>query len=109
TSVLVRYVFAGDANLDGFVNGLDFNALAINFGGSGKQWVQADFNYDGLTNSMDFNAIAMNFNFALPAPAAEMIAPLAESLAPEPVGGICMILPFLLQRRRKASHNRRFL
>ena len=30
--VLVRYTIAGDATLDGRVNGLDFNAIATNFG-----------------------------------------------------------------------------
>src|SRR5207237_1466113 len=32
TNVLVRYTYSGDANLDGTVNALDFNALATNFG-----------------------------------------------------------------------------
>src|SRR5207237_4676005 len=36
SNVLVGYTFAGDANLDGVVNALDFNAVASNFGGSGK-------------------------------------------------------------------------
>jgi hypothetical protein len=62
-NVLVRYTWTGDANLDGVVNALDFNALASNFGGaSGRFWNQGDFNYDGLTNTLDFNALASNFN-----------------------------------------------
>lgn len=37
SSVLMRYVFTGDANLDGVVNALDFSALASNFdNGTGK-------------------------------------------------------------------------
>jgi hypothetical protein len=33
----MRYVFTGDANLDGVVNALDFSALASNFdNGTGK-------------------------------------------------------------------------
>ena len=44
-----RYGFAdfGDADLNGKVNTVDFNALAGNFGASsGKVWAQGDFNYD---------------------------------------------------------------
>ena len=63
SSVLVRYTYSGDANLDGEVNALDFNALASNFGGaSGRFWNQGDFNYDGTINTLDFGALAVNFN-----------------------------------------------
>src|SRR5439155_6591675 len=66
SDVLVRYAFSGDANLDGKVNALDFNALATNFGGgSGKFWNQGDFNYDGTINTTDFTSMAINFNQAL--------------------------------------------
>jgi hypothetical protein len=78
TSLLIRYTFAGDANLDGKVNALDFNALASNFGGaSGKFWNQGDFNYDGAVNTADFTALSQNFNLVLPSP------PLG-GLVPEP-------------------------
>ena len=66
-TTLVRYTLAGDANLDGKVNALDFDALASNFGGAGSFWTQGDFNYDGAVTSMDFVALAMNFNSTLPA------------------------------------------
>ena len=36
SSVLVRYTLAGDANLDGIVNAQDFDALATNYGKSGR-------------------------------------------------------------------------
>src|SRR6185436_8568912 len=52
SAVVVAYVLAGDANLDGRVNALGFNALASKFG-SGPLWSQADFNYDYLVNTND--------------------------------------------------------
>src|SRR6266480_5643123 len=60
TATLIRYAWLGDANIDGKVNALDFNALASNFGGGGaiKRWFQGDFNYDGTVNTADFNALA---------------------------------------------------
>jgi hypothetical protein len=60
-SVLIRYTYSGDATLDGKVDTLDFNALAANFGGTGKAWTQADFNYDGTVDTLDFNNLAANF------------------------------------------------
>src|SRR5207248_11086633 len=53
---------AGDANVDGFVNYLDFNILATHFGtSSGAVWLDGDFNFDGIVNALDFNALATNF------------------------------------------------
>jgi hypothetical protein len=97
TSLLIRYTFAGDANLDGKVNALDFNALASNFGGaSGKFWNQGDFNYDGVTNTLDFTVLGSNFNQALPSLA-------LGTLVPEPAGVLIILaaFQFLLPRHRK--------
>jgi hypothetical protein len=58
----VMYTLLGDANLDGLVNGSDFNILAANFNQSITGWDQGDFNYDGLVNATDFNELAANFN-----------------------------------------------
>jgi hypothetical protein len=62
------------------VDTLDFNALAANFGGTGKIWTQADFNFDGVTDTLDFNALAANFGMALAATAPPAM------LVPEPTG-----------------------
>src|SRR5207237_1129009 len=43
----VAATWFGDANLDGTVNALDFNALATNFG-TGTTWSQGNFNYDNI-------------------------------------------------------------
>ena len=69
SSIMVRYTRAGDANLDRRVNALDFNAVASNFGGSSRNWVQGNFNYDNTVNSLDFIALAVNFGASLPSPA----------------------------------------
>jgi hypothetical protein len=58
----VAYTLLGDANLDGLVNGSDFNILAANFNQSVTGWDQGDFNYDGLVNAADFLDLAANFN-----------------------------------------------
>ena len=37
SAILIGYTYLGDANLDGKVNALDFNALATNFGANGSE------------------------------------------------------------------------
>jgi hypothetical protein len=58
-SILVKYTYYGDANLDGVVNGADY--ALMNTGLSG--WRNGDFNYDGAINATDFALIDNAFNF----------------------------------------------
>src|SRR5439155_13883183 len=58
TAVLLRYTYAGDANLSGGVDLTDFTFLAASFNGTGKTWLQRDFNYDGIVNLTDFTCLA---------------------------------------------------
>ncbi len=46
----VRSTFAGDFNLDGTVNTIDFTIMAANFNKSGIEFPQCDANFDGVVN-----------------------------------------------------------
>jgi autotransporter-associated beta strand protein len=61
-TIEIKYTLAGDVNLDGAVNGVDFGILAANFNKSVSRWDQGDFNYDGAVNGVDFGKLASNFN-----------------------------------------------
>ena len=67
-ALLARYTLPGDANLDGFVSGADFAALATHFdtatGTAPPAWYDGDFNYDGYVTAVDFTALATHFNQA---------------------------------------------
>ena len=82
--------YLGDANVDGKVNALDFNALATNFGTNAGSavWTQGDFNYDGNVDTSDFMMLANDFGSALAAPPAP---PVLGALVPEPT--MLAILP----------------
>jgi glucose/arabinose dehydrogenase len=54
-------VLTADANHDGKVNALDFNALAANYGATNATFSQGNFNYDSVVNSTDFNLLANKF------------------------------------------------
>ncbi len=98
SAIVIGYTYLGDANLDGNVNALDFNALATNFGANGTSnyWMNGDFNYDGVVNTSDFLMLAGNFGSALSAPA-------LGSLVPEPTsaGALFGLLSLTIIRRRR--------
>jgi hypothetical protein len=56
---IIRHTYYGDANLDGVVDGLDYDLLSLGLdmgvplGNSGWEW--GDFNYDGLINQADLD------------------------------------------------------
>jgi hypothetical protein len=64
--VLVKYTYAGDANLDGQVDIGDLGLLA---GGwqqlSGKTWFDGDFNYDGAVDIGDLGLLAGNWQLGV--------------------------------------------
>jgi len=57
-----RNARGGDANLDGIIDGADYNQLLINFNNSGKHWYEADFDGTGTVDGADYNYILQNFN-----------------------------------------------
>ena len=95
-AVVVKYTLAGDANLDGVVNALDFNAVATNFGLAG-QWSSGDFDYNGVVGSSDFVAIAQNFGLNISPP------PALGTVVPEPVTGASLMMLSIaaIARRRR--------
>jgi autotransporter-associated beta strand protein len=111
----MMYTLLGDANLDGKVNGTDFNLMAANFNQSVTNgWDEGDFNYDGKVNGNDFVLLASNFNqFASGASPADVAALDAFAAAngisltsvPEPatMGLLAVAGLGMLRRRRRSS------
>ena len=81
------FSLTADANHDGRVNALDFNALATNFGLSGRTFTQGDFNYDGQVNSMDFTLLATRFSNVIAA-APLSAAPVSTLFGASAINGI---------------------
>jgi hypothetical protein len=66
SSVLIKYTYAGDADLDGDADGVDIGTWATNFtgelGGSGSNvWAQGDWDYDGDVDGVDAGLWAQAF------------------------------------------------
>ncbi len=119
--MLVKYTYAGDADLSGTVNASDYIQIDTGFasGGTLKGWYNGDFNYDGTINGDDYTLIDNAFNtqgttsFAgISAGPAEMIASNTDQIAgasssavPEPttLSFVGIGAAGLLKRRRRRS------
>jgi len=67
-NVEVAYTLAGDANLDGTVDILDYQQLAPHYDEAGiYDWSQGDFNHDSYVDILDYQALAPNYDSQLTA------------------------------------------
>jgi hypothetical protein len=101
---LVMYTYAGDANLDGTINGDDYFQIDSAFPAGAHGWINGDFNYDGVINGDDYFIIDSNFP-AQGAPFPTSAAPIAGVIAvPEPAAlslAALATLPLLRRRRTR--------
>jgi hypothetical protein len=69
-SVIVKYTYAADANLDGQVDVVDLGILATFWQGEGKTWTTADFNYspNGKVDVVDLGIVATNWQKGVGSP-----------------------------------------
>jgi hypothetical protein len=58
--VLVKHTYAGDANLDGKINILDYTQIDAGVAAHMTGWSNGDFNYDGKINILDYAIIDSN-------------------------------------------------
>ncbi len=118
--MLVKYTYAGDADLSGTVTAADYMLIDTGFLNHSTGWRNGDFNYDGFINGDDYTLIDNAFNTqgsvsfaALPAGPAEIIAGDASQIAelsvpsvPEP-GSLALFAinatGLLIRRRRNTS------
>ncbi len=89
----IKTTFFGDTNLDGKVNAVDLNTLALSWRRTdATSWAQGDFNGDGNVNAADLNDLALNWRSG--------VVPAAPA-APEPLSITLLLLAgFYLLRTR---------
>jgi hypothetical protein len=102
SDVLVRYTYAGDADLNGKVTMDDFSLFLNGYQAGGTGWALGDFDYNGVVNLDDFSLFLAGYQNqgapltsledvieAMPLSAAErsaMLAEVAAAAVPEPAG-----------------------
>jgi autotransporter-associated beta strand protein len=115
TDVLVKYTYAGDANLDGKVTFDDFQDFLAGFGGApgSGRWFNGDFNYTGQVTFDDFQIFLTGFGAynsggvtLSPADAAHVASLGTTAPAPEPAGGMLLACGAIAMRRSRRRHSR---
>lgn len=57
-----RAYLGGDANLDGFINALDLNAVGVNWQSTtATSWIEGDFDGNGSVTAEDLNILGINW------------------------------------------------
>ena len=105
TAVLVLYTYAGDANLDGRIDGADYGTIdnSVQFPGAAG-YANGDFNYDGVIDGADYGIIDNSFQLQGPpmSPAAALSAASSSvTPVPEPSAAVAFTLLSLGARRRR--------
>jgi hypothetical protein len=99
SSVVVKYTYGGDANLDGKVNVDDYVRIDSNVGLPGTSgWSKGDFNYDGKINIDDY--VIIDANIAAQGPPLGSSASAVLSQVTLPVGALPVTWLHVEARRR---------
>jgi len=108
--VLIKYTYYGDADLNGVVNGADYQQIDGGFGSHLTGWSNGDFNYDGVVDGSDYSLIDNTFNQLATTgagPLAIIAASAATNSVPEPATlGLLAIGAFASLSRRRALLSR---
>ena len=101
-STIAMYTYAGDANLDGTIDGGDYGIID-NFvqvpGADG--YANGDFNYDGVIDGGDYGIIDNNIQAqGAPFPTSAGLSA-AVTAVPEPAAMTLLLVPALLAARRR--------
>jgi autotransporter-associated beta strand protein len=96
TTVIAKYTYVGDANLDGQVDALDYERIDLAIGNTGVLGTaQGDLNYDGNVDALDYEQVDLNIGNGVGSPLSQVFIPEPSSLT------TLAALPLLALRRRK--------
>jgi autotransporter-associated beta strand protein len=86
TTVLVKFTWLGDTNLDGIVDASDLARISP----TGTTWATGDFNYDGVVNADDYALFSLG---------AALGQANISTITPEPTVLLGLVIPIMLRRR----------
>jgi fibronectin-binding autotransporter adhesin len=104
SSILIKFTYGGDSDLDGDVDVGDLGALATNWQAAGV-WTTGDFDYNGTINVNDLGNLATNWQAGVSSPLGPQSLPDAlasfgfpQVSVPEPA--VALLAPSLCSLRR---------
>jgi hypothetical protein len=108
TSVLVRFTYDGDLNLDGLIDAQDYGVIDnwVQFPGAGG-YANGDINYDGVIDAQDYGIIDNNIQVqGAPLPlntAPESLVTVTAVPEPSACGFAILTAAAMLTRRRRCN------
>jgi hypothetical protein len=109
SSVLIKFTYFGDTDVDGDVDVADLGKLATCWQGAGV-WSGGDFDYNGSVNVNDLGLLATNWQAGVGNPLGPDLASALASFGlpafsvPEPtMAGMLLLIPWSLKRLGRAS------
>jgi V8-like Glu-specific endopeptidase len=93
TTLLLKYTWYGDANLDGQIGIDDYTLLDRGIARSLTGWVNGDFNYDGSVNAADYLLIDKGYALQTGTLSAELLSARAEMFGEAYVGQLITSVP----------------
>jgi autotransporter-associated beta strand protein len=100
TTVVLKYTYVGDANLDGQVDALDYERIDLAIGNSNVfGTAQGDLNYDSNVDALDYEQVDLNIGNGVGSPLGTT-GP-ASVFIPEPAAIAPLALAALATRRRR--------
>jgi hypothetical protein len=99
TYSFTRNARGGDANLDGIVDGADYNSVQNNWQAAGKKWYEGNFNGDNIVDGADYNFVQNNwqstYSVGPVSPGAGSGGGLSSGNVPEPASVALLCLAML--------------
>jgi hypothetical protein len=102
TSVVGKYTYFGDVNLDGQVTGDDYTVIDSNLNTTppiGAAWISGDANMDGQITGDDYTTIDSKLGTGVGNP----LSPSSLAAVPEPTALLALPALLLMARRRRAT------
>ena len=96
TYVVGEFTFAGDLNVDGQVNALDYERIDLNVGNSGQGFRNGDANNDGFVDALDYEQVDLHIGNGFDSPSPIVAVPEPSFAIP----GALLIFCCALRRTR---------
>ncbi len=94
TDVLVAYTYAGDADLNGLIDGIDYALTDNGFNSNLSGWFNGDFDYNGVVDGIDYALLDNAFNTQGAPLTGGGSSPAAVTPVPEPATWLLAITGF---------------
>jgi hypothetical protein len=102
TTVLLKYTYVGDANLDGQVDALDYERIDLAIGNTEVLGTaQGDLNYDGNVDALDYEQVDLNIGNGVGSPLASGPAAVFIPEPSLPISAAIVATVACIRRRRR--------